>query len=186
MPPADLQPPNDFAAAVNDVANKASVLVREEIELAKAEVQEKATSLAKGSAVGIAAGTFIAVGLLFLLEAIAWLLYALFFDDVFWGFLIVAGALFIAGGLAGWIASRALKAGAPPTPDMAIAEAREIRATVEAFVPSSDGPSMPVNGAAAPAGAAAPVGAAAPAAPTASAVAAPPASPTTPTTGEQG
>lgn len=150
MPPADLQPPNDFAAAVNDVANRATLLVREEIELAKAEVQEKATSLAKGTAVGVAAGTFIAVGLLFLLEAIAWLLYALFFNDVFWGFLIVAGALFILGGLAGFIAQRALKRGAPPTPDMAIAEAKEIRATVESFVPGdgSGSGTPPIPGAA--------------------------------------
>lgn len=166
MPPADLQPPNDFAAAVNDVANRATLLVREEIELAKAEVQEKATSLAKGTAVGVAAGTFIAVGLLFLLEAIAWLLYALFFNDVFWGFLIVAGGLFILGGLAGFIAQRALKRGAPPTPDMAIAEAREIRATVESFVPGDgSGSGTPAAGTgtpAAPAAGAAPAPAPAP------------------------
>ena len=98
LPIADGQPPNDFAAAVNQVTAKAQLLVREEIELAKVEVTEKITSLTKGGIVAIAAGVFVVAGLLFLGHAVAWGLYALFFNDVAWGYLIVAGSLFVLGG----------------------------------------------------------------------------------------
>jgi Putative Actinobacterial Holin-X, holin superfamily III len=50
--------PQNIAAAIADVSERASVLVREEIELAKAEVTEKATKLVKGAIVGVAAGVF--------------------------------------------------------------------------------------------------------------------------------
>jgi len=132
LPIADGQPPNDFAAAVNQVTAKAQLLVREEIELAKVEVTEKVTSLTKGAIVAIVAGSFVVAGLVFLGHAVAWGLYALFFNDVAWGYLIVAGSLFIFGGLAGFLASRAFKAGAPPTPDLAIDEAQKIRDLVDA------------------------------------------------------
>ena len=41
-----------------------------------------------------------------------------------------AAAGFVLGGLAGFLAYRAFKSGAPPTPDMAIEEAKRIRETV--------------------------------------------------------
>ncbi|HMW46348.1 MAG TPA: phage holin family protein, partial [Solirubrobacterales bacterium] len=43
---------------VFEVSERTSNLIREEIELAKTEVSEKVTTLARGSAVGIAAGVF--------------------------------------------------------------------------------------------------------------------------------
>ena len=49
--------------------------MREEIELAKAEVTEKATKLAKGAVVGVAAGVFLVTALFFVLVGCAWLLY---------------------------------------------------------------------------------------------------------------
>jgi len=126
--------PNDdgpqIAAAVQEISERASVLVREEIELAKAEVAEKVNKILRGTAVGAAAGVFAIFGLVILLEGIAWLLYALFFDDVYWGFFIVAGGLFVLAGLAAFLAVRWLKSGAPPTPDMAIDEAQRIRRTI--------------------------------------------------------
>ena len=48
----------------------------------------------------------------------------------FWGFFAMALILVILGLIAGLIAARAVKRGAPPTPDMAIEEARRIRDTV--------------------------------------------------------
>ena len=42
-----------------DVSERVSILVREEIELAKTEVTEKVGELVKGSIVGIAAGVFV-------------------------------------------------------------------------------------------------------------------------------
>jgi hypothetical protein len=46
------------------------------------------------------------------------------------GYGIVAIALFILGGLAGFMAARLFKAGAPPTPDMAIQEGKLIKETI--------------------------------------------------------
>ena len=43
---------------VLDVSERVSILIREEIELAKTEVREKVTKLVQGSVVGIAAGVF--------------------------------------------------------------------------------------------------------------------------------
>ncbi len=116
-----------------DVSERVSYLVREEIELAKAEVTEKATSLIKGSVVGIAAGVFVLLGLAMLMHAIAWLLNDLFFGDTIWlGFLVEAVMWFVIAGIAGLIAFKAVKAGAPPTPDMAIEEGKEIKEALQA------------------------------------------------------
>src|SRR3954453_2082917 len=116
---------------VGDVSTKASLLVREEIELAKTEVAEKVKSLSKGAGVAIVAGVMVVFALIYFFEAVAW-----FFNDLFntvntspWiGFIIVFGLLFILAAIAGFIGVRWIKKGAPPTPDMAIEEARLIRA----------------------------------------------------------
>ena len=47
-------------------------LVREEIELAKAEIELKAKKLARGAAVGAAAGFFVLLGLIFAFDTLAW------------------------------------------------------------------------------------------------------------------
>ncbi len=123
-----------IAATITEVSERATLLVREEIELAKAEVAEKATRLAKGAVVGLAAGIFFLTALFFVLIGCAWLLY--YYLPIgnqftyFWGFFAMALILVILGLIAGLIAARAVKRGAPPTPDMAIEEARRIRETV--------------------------------------------------------
>jgi uncharacterized membrane protein YqjE len=117
---------------VFDVSERVSTLVREEVELAKAEVTEKVQSLLRGGAVGLAAGTFAFLGLILLMHSIAWLLNDLFFGDHFWlGFLIEAVVFFIVAAIAGLIAYRAVQAGSPPTPDLAIEEGRRIKQTLE-------------------------------------------------------
>jgi uncharacterized membrane protein YqjE len=115
---------------VQDVTDRVTLLIREEIELAKAEVTEKVTKLIKGAVVGMTAGLFFVVGLLFLLNGAAWAFYDFVFNEVSFGYFIVAGILFVLGALAGWIAARAFKQGAPPAPTMAIAEAQKIRETL--------------------------------------------------------
>jgi uncharacterized membrane protein YqjE len=117
---------------VGDVSTKASLLVREEIELAKTEITEKITKLAKGGAVAIAAGVFAFFALIYFLEALAW-----FFNDLLdvgesaWiGFLIVVGILLVLAGIAGMIGFRWIKKGSPPTPVMAIEEAKRTRAEI--------------------------------------------------------
>jgi uncharacterized membrane protein YqjE len=123
----------NIAQAIQEVSERAQILVREEIELAKAEVTEKVNSLIRGAVVGALAGIFAVTGLLFLLHGFAWLAYyALPVADgtFFWGFFLVAGVLFVLGGLAGFLAARAFKRGAPPKPELAIEEAKRIQATV--------------------------------------------------------
>lgn len=129
-----------IAAAIAEVSERATLLVREEIELAKVEVTQKATRLAKGAVIGIVAGLFFVTALFFFLIGCAWLLYYYLPGNdftYFWGFFAMAVILVLLGVLAGLIAARAVKRGAPPTPDLAIEEARLIRETVSG---SSPGP----------------------------------------------
>jgi Putative Actinobacterial Holin-X, holin superfamily III len=126
----------NIATAIAEVSERATLLVREEIELAKAEVSEKATKLVKGAIVGAAAGVFFFTALVFALVGCAWLLY--YYLPIgnkftyFWGFFAMSVILVLLGALAGLIAARAVKRGAPPVPNMAIEEARKIRESVSA------------------------------------------------------
>jgi uncharacterized membrane protein YqjE len=118
---------------VFDVSERVSILLREEIELAKTEIREKVTKLVQGSVVGIAAGVFALMGLAMLMHGLAWLLNDLFFSDHVWiGFMIEALFWFLVAAGAGWFAYRSVQAGAPPTPDLAIEEARRTKETLEA------------------------------------------------------
>jgi uncharacterized membrane protein YqjE len=122
-----------IAQAIADVSERASLLVREEIELAKVEMTEKATKLAKGAIVGVVAGVFFMTALFFVLIGCAWLLYYYLPGNnftYFWGFFAMAVILVVLGALAGLIAAKAVKKGSPPMPNMAIAEARKIRESV--------------------------------------------------------
>jgi uncharacterized membrane protein YqjE len=120
-----------IAEAVNEISERASLLVREEIELAKAEITRKVNRLVKGAVVGGAAAIFALFGVVLLFQGLAWLVYWAVpgFPDqaYFWGFFIVAAGLFVLGGLAGLIAARFFKAGSPPVPEMAIDEARKTK-----------------------------------------------------------
>ena len=117
---------------VNRISENASLLVREEIELAKAEIEQKVSKLARGAAVGAIAGFFVLLGLIFLIETAAWALVDAFNWDGIWpGFLVVTAALFLLAALGGFIAFRSFKSGAPPTPDQAIEEAKLIREAIE-------------------------------------------------------
>jgi hypothetical protein len=119
---------------VQEIAERAQALVREEIELAKTEVTEKVSKLVKGAVVAAAAGIFAIFGVSILIQGFAWLAYYYLPGNkytYFWGFFLVAVLLFIFGGLAGFFAAKLFKKGSPPTPDMAIEEAQRIRETVQ-------------------------------------------------------
>jgi uncharacterized membrane protein YgcG len=136
--PADDLRQTTLAESVAQISERASLLVREEIELAKAEMAAKARKLATGAIVGIVAGVFFLTALFFLLNSAAWGAYLIFGGTAYWaGFLIVAGLLFLLGTLAGGLAYRAIRKGTPPAPTMAIDEARKIRDTVTATEVSS-------------------------------------------------
>ena len=118
---------------VAEISEKASTLVREEIELAKTEITIKAKSLGKGIAVAIVAGIFAVLGLIFLLHTLAWLIFTFFEEDtqaIWVGYGIVTAVLFLFAVIAGLLGLRWIKKGAPPTPDMAIDEAKRIKETV--------------------------------------------------------
>mgnify|MGYP001160503692 CR=1 FL=1 len=139
--PAENPTPRSLAQAITEVSEKASLLVREEIELAKAEISARVTKLMRGAVVGAAAGIFVVTGLLFLLHAASWLVWQLTDTQTsYWlGYLIVAVVLFVLGALAGALAYRAVRSGTPPTPELALDEARKIRETVSTA--SESGPS---------------------------------------------
>ncbi len=122
--------PQEIGHTVAEISEKASLLVREEIALAKAEVTQKATKLGKGAAVAAVAGVFALFGLIFALHTLAWGLAELF-DSAWLGYLAVTVLLFVLAAIAGLIGLRWIKKGAPPTPDMAIEEAKAIRETVK-------------------------------------------------------
>jgi uncharacterized membrane protein YqjE len=134
-PSPEQQSTQNIATAIAEVSERATLLVREEIELAKAEVSEKASRLARGAAVGAAAGVFVVTALVFFLVGCAWLLYYYLPVNAFayfWGFFAMAVILLALGAIAGLLAARAVKRGSPPVPNMAIEEARKIRDTVSA------------------------------------------------------
>jgi protein-S-isoprenylcysteine O-methyltransferase Ste14 len=117
---------------VTDVTERVSVLVREEIELAKAEVTTKVSTIARG-AIAVAIGGVLGVfALIYGLLAVAWAI-----NDAtgsLWpGFLIVFVVLLVLTVVAFLFAWRKLRVGAP-TPQMAIDEAKLIRETVRSEV----------------------------------------------------
>ena len=84
----------NIAQAIQEISERVSLLVQEEIELAKVEVTEKITKLIRGAVVGIVAGIFMIFGLFLLLDGFAWLAYWVIpfpTGTYFWGFFVVAG-----------------------------------------------------------------------------------------------
>jgi MFS family permease len=148
-PPGREPPPQNIAAAITEVSERATLLVREEIELAKAELTQKATKFTRGAVVGVVAGVFLLTALFFALIGCAWLAY--YFLPVnnwayFFGFFAVAVVLVVLGVVAGFIAARLVKRALPPAPKMAIEEGRKIREAV------TTPPPAPLYGAIPPAG----------------------------------
>lgn len=118
---------------VSDASEKAALLVREEIELAKAEVTSKVKSLGKGAAVGAAAGVFVFFAVIMLLHTLAWFIVDLLNIEVsIWvGFGITTLILLVMAAIAGLLAKKWLSSGSPPTPDMAIEEAKVTKEELE-------------------------------------------------------
>lgn len=127
---SDRTPDRTLGQVVNDVSEKAALLVREEIELAKAEVTEKVTQLARGAVVVAVAGVVAIFGISIGTQTLSWVL-AEVFDSVWLGFLVTTGILFLLAAVAGLIAMRSFKKGAPPVPGMAIDEAKRTREELE-------------------------------------------------------
>jgi uncharacterized membrane protein YqjE len=130
------EPPTDsteksVGELVFDVSERTSTLVREEIELAKAEVSEKVNQLLRGSVVGIIAAVFLFFSLILIMHGVAWLLNDLVFDNFWLGFFVEAALFILIGAICVLVAVRSFKKGAPPTPDLAIEEAKLTRERLE-------------------------------------------------------
>jgi uncharacterized small protein (DUF1192 family) len=130
--PAENGNPENIATAVTEVSERVTLLIREEIELAKAEVTQKVSSLAKGLVAMAAAAVCGVFAIIFVPLTLAWVFDAIFVSggqDIWIGFAIVLLLLVVATAALALIAWRKMKVGAP-TPKMAIEEAKKIRATV--------------------------------------------------------
>jgi putative superfamily III holin-X len=133
MPPPDTGS-KSLGEIVADVSEKASQLVREEIELAKAEVKDKVSKLTRGAAAGAAAGVFLIFGITMFFHGLAFFLNDIFNweSDIWPGYLMVTLGLFLLAIIAALLALRLFKKGSPPTPEMAIEEAKRTRAELDA------------------------------------------------------
>ncbi|MHB8690439.1 MAG: phage holin family protein [Solirubrobacteraceae bacterium] len=121
---------DSLAAALAEVTEKLTVLVKDEIELAKAEMAEKTKSIVRGAGAVAAGAVFGLFAVVIGLGTLAWSLNSLF-NSLWLGFLVTFAiliALTIGAFLFAW---RKLKAGTPQ-PTMAIDEAKKIRATLTA------------------------------------------------------
>lgn len=129
-PPADES--RSVGELVFDVSERVSILVREEVALAKAEVTEKLTTLARGAGIAAAAGVFLLAAGIMLMFAIAWLINDILgIEGSVWvGFAIEAGILVILAAIAGLVAKKLFGEVESPAPEMAIEELKETRDTL--------------------------------------------------------
>lgn len=137
-PPGNGVPPKGSAEKtlgeiVAEVTEKATLLVSQQVELAKAEISDKISKLAKGAAVGAAAGVFLIFAVTMFFHTLAWLLNDLFnWDrDIWAGFLVVTVLLTVLAVIAALLAFRWFKRGAALMPDMAIEEAKRTRGMLD-------------------------------------------------------
>jgi hypothetical protein len=128
----DDRPTHGLGAAVKEVAERASAIVRLELELAAMELKRKVVSLGLGIALALAA----AIMLLFVVGfAFATIAAALATAVSTWlALLITTGILFLFALVLGVVGVLKIRQGSPPVPEQAI---REAKLTTEAL--KSDG-----------------------------------------------
>ena len=114
--------------AAKNVAERASALVRLELELATLELKRKVVSLAFGIGFGLGAAVLLLFALGFGIAAGAAGIATV--TSVWLALLIVTGGLVLLALVLGLLALRAVKKGTPPVPEQAL---REARLTTEAL-----------------------------------------------------
>ena len=80
-PPAPESNEAAIAQAIQSVTASTQALVKDQVELAKLEMQAKASVFGKGAAVGAAAGAFVVGALSLILQGAAWLAWYLIFPS---------------------------------------------------------------------------------------------------------
>ena len=123
---------NDLQAKVTQMTDwKAQLLVREEIELAKAEVTQKASKLAKGAGFFAGAGILAIFGLIYFFHFLALGIADWTGLKAWVGYAIVTVGIFLVVGILALLGIRSMKKGSPPVPELAIEEAKKTRAVIE-------------------------------------------------------
>jgi putative superfamily III holin-X len=117
-----------LGAAVKEVAERASSIVRLELELAALELKRKVVSLGLGIGLAIGAAFMLLVMVAFAYAAAAAALTLVL--PTWAALLVVTGILLLQAGLLGALAVNRIKKGTPPVPEQAI---REARLTTEAL-----------------------------------------------------
>ncbi len=109
-------------AAVKEVAERTSTIVRLELELAGLELKRKVTALGLGIGLALAAALTIVFMVAFVYSAIA---AALALVMPTWAaLLVVAGMLLLIAAVLGLLARNRIQKGTPPVPEQAIQEAK--------------------------------------------------------------
>lgn len=122
--PANLPtPPKSLGELFADLSAQISALVRQEVQLAKTEITEKVSGLAKGAA-ALAVAAFLGIAAFFVLLLAA--IYALSLVLPAWAAaLVVAVVLLIIAGIAAMMGIKMLKKATPPVPEKTLETLKE-------------------------------------------------------------
>jgi len=121
-------PEHHVGATAREVAEHASTLTRLELELAALELKRKATELAVGAGMTVAAGVLSLFALGFLLAAAA---AGLATAMPWWAALLVVGGVLVAvAAIVGLVGVGRLRKATPPVPERAIREAQLTREAI--------------------------------------------------------
>jgi uncharacterized membrane protein YqjE len=120
-----------LGAIVSEVTQKAQLLVREEIALAKAEITLKTSRIVKAIVFFSVAGFFALLMLIFLLHMLSFGFVDWLNLKVWVGYAITTVLLLLITVIAGLVGLRFFKKGSPPTPDYAIEEAQKTKVALE-------------------------------------------------------
>jgi uncharacterized membrane protein YqjE len=111
-----------LGAAVKQVTERMSALVRLELELASLELKRKIGALGAGIGLAVGAALFGALGVGFLFATVAAALAT--FLATWLALLVVTVFLFLLAAVLGLVGVRSIKKGTPPVPEQAIREAK--------------------------------------------------------------
>jgi uncharacterized membrane protein YqjE len=116
------QSPHGLGAAVKEVAERTSAIVRLELELAAMELRRKISTLGLGIGLLAGAALFVVFMLAFVFATIA---AALATTMPTWAALLVTtGLLLVLAGVLGYLGVAKVKKATPPVPEQAILEAK--------------------------------------------------------------
>ena len=121
----------DLGELVGDVTSKATLLVQEEIALAKAEVSMKVSRLGKGVACFGLAGFLALLMLIFVFHTLSYGFADWLGVKTWVGYGITTVLLLVLTGLAALVGLRFFKKGTPPTPQLAIEEAQKTKRVLQ-------------------------------------------------------